>query len=495
MTDLPPQRPDGLSEAEHPLWQVDRKVFNTVGIDIGSATTHFTFSTITLRRRSGALSSRFVVTDRQIQHCSEILPTPFFQNRLIDRESISLALRTAMSEAGVSPGELATGAVITTGDAARKRNAAVLVDLIAEEAGKFVSAAAGPVLEARLAAHGSGAVARSIQVPDATVLNVDIGGGTTKITWIKGGEIQAVTALNVGARLLTFDAEKRIDKAEAAAVTVADSLGFAIPLGAQIDPTDVAKMVSALGDAVLTVCAGQPSKVAERLLILPPLPQQTDADIVVFSGGVSEYIYNHERRYFGDLGIDLGARIRSRVSEIMPRVIVEAPSYGIRATVVGASQFSVQVSGNTTFIGSQKLLPQRNIPVVPVVIVPTCETPATIAATFERALTTTDILSCSTLALAIKWPFGPSYEDIERLCAGLKKAISELKLESLPLFIILDVDIAMTVGTHLAKILGHLRIVCLDGVELEALDYIDVSGEDPIAKVVTVTVKSLVFTG
>ena len=56
-----------------------------------------------------------------------------------------------------------------------------------------------------MAAHGSGAAARSIR-DRVTVMNVDVGGGTSKIAICADGRVIDVTALDVGARLVCLDA-------------------------------------------------------------------------------------------------------------------------------------------------------------------------------------------------------------------------------------------------------------------------------------------------
>ena len=59
------------------IWAQDNLVFTTVGIDIGSSTSHLLFAKLILQRQSQALSSRFVVTGREIVYRSPILLTPF----------------------------------------------------------------------------------------------------------------------------------------------------------------------------------------------------------------------------------------------------------------------------------------------------------------------------------------------------------------------------------------------------------------------------------
>lgn len=497
MNDLP-QRPDAFDESQHPLWRVDRVELQSVGIDIGSATTHFIFSTLEMRRQGSALSSRFAVTERRIRHASRIIQTPFKDGLLLDVEALSKELDTAYLEAGISPDDLETGAVITTGDAARKRNASAVVALLSEQAGKFVCASAGPVLEARLAANGSGAVARSRRATNGrSVLNIDIGGGTTKLAIAKAGDVTGVTALNVGARLLTFDDHGNLNKIEPSALHLAEHLGIDLSLGKPLAKASLEALSSAMIQAIMEAARGTPtSSFARELLILEPLRSEDQFDAILISGGVSEFFYGRETGEFGDIGKQLAQDLRSQLLTCFAGTLIETPDQGIRATVIGASQFSAQVSGNTIFIARPEALPLRNVPVVPVPINPDDVSSCAIQQSTTNAITDADLAEASPVALAITWPYGPAYDGIHTLCVGLAAAIRGQKVKRTAYVVVLDDDIAMTVGGHLRQHLGDTaELICLDGIELDALDYVDVSQEDPIAKVVTVTVKSLVFTG
>jgi len=49
----------------------------TVGIDIGSSTSHLVFSRVLMRRDAPGLSSRFVVAAREVRWRSPIILTPY----------------------------------------------------------------------------------------------------------------------------------------------------------------------------------------------------------------------------------------------------------------------------------------------------------------------------------------------------------------------------------------------------------------------------------
>src|SRR5438270_6859073 len=184
----------------------------SVGVDIGSSTSHLVFSRIVLER----LDSRYVVTERESFFQSDILLTPYAAEDTIDAEALGAFIARQYRDAKVDPDEIDAGALILTGVAVGRRNARAIGELFARQAGKMVAVSAGDSLEAVMAAHGSGAAARSIR-ERVTVMNVDIGGGTSKIAICAEGRVSDLTALDVGARLICLDSEGRIVRIEEAA--------------------------------------------------------------------------------------------------------------------------------------------------------------------------------------------------------------------------------------------------------------------------------------
>ena len=85
----------------------------------------------------------------------------------------------------------------------------------------------------------------------------------------------------------------------------------------------------------------------------------------MFSGGVGEYVYGREDRDFGDMGRRLGHAMRKRLDAgALPWPLLPAGEC-IRATALGASEYSVQLSGNTSTITNPgALLPRRNLQVL-----------------------------------------------------------------------------------------------------------------------------------
>src|SRR6202453_1608369 len=172
----------------------------SVGVDIGSSTSHLVFSRIVLER----LDSRYVVTERESFYQSDILLTPYAGEDTIDAEALGAFITQQYKDAKIEPDEIDTGALILTGVAVRRKNARRIGELFASQAGRMVAVSAGDSLESVMAAYGSGAVARSIR-HGKPVMNVDVGGGTAKIAVCTDGKVTDVTAIDVGARLVVVD--------------------------------------------------------------------------------------------------------------------------------------------------------------------------------------------------------------------------------------------------------------------------------------------------
>ena len=488
-----------IEEHRHSLFKADRREIRSVGIDIGSTTSHLIFSSLVLRRQSAVLSSRFEVAERRVDYASPIMITPFEGGTSIDTACLSEFFERAYAESGTRPEEVDTGAVITTGDAARKDNAEAIVRLFSERAGNFVCASAGPVLEARMAAYGSGALMRSLYAEEApSVLNIDVGGGTSKLAVVREGRIEAVAAINVGARLITLDENGAITRMEAAAAICSRHRGLGLGCGSQATESGLAGLAGALAESLLEVAAGGPlSPLASELMITDPFPDRGPVDIVFFSGGVSEYFYRETSESYGDIGARLADAIRERSGAALPGTKIELSKERIRATVIGASQFTVQLSGNTIYIANPRLLPLRSLRVVTVKLDQVELRAGAIRKAIEERFARVGVeVGEEAVALALHWPHGPAYAYLQALCEGVAEALSPSVNKGHPVVVVLDADVSRLVGENLSGALNRYRdIICIDGVQLQDFDYVDISREHEHTRTVTVVIKSLVFSG
>lgn len=475
---------------------LERLALTSVGIDIGSSTSHLMFSRLVLRRRGADLSARFEVTERQVRYRSPILLTPYSSPTRIDVDRLAAFVAAQYGAAGLTPEQVDTGVVVITGEALNKENARPIAELFARQSGRFICASAGPHHEALLAAHGCGAVAAS-RLQQATVLNVDIGGGTTKLALVRRGTVVATAAISVGARLLAFDAAGRVTRIEAPARRLLRALGREGALGEVLPPGEREAVVRLLVDCLFEVLEGPPrSALARDLLVTEPLdgyPGLGGVDLVVFSGGVAEYLYGHATRDHGDLGLLLGRAIRHRLRHAGVRVLARGPGEGIRATVIGAGEYTVQASGVTSYLSDLAVLPVFGLKVVKAVVAPGRPVGAQLAA----ALAKFDLARFGPgLAIALALESPPSYPLLRAVAEDVAALVRGGEPPDAPLFLVVDVDIAHALGGILKEELRLPNaVIAVDGIDVGDLDYLDIGRPLGASESLPVTVKSLVFPG
>ena len=467
----------------------------TVGIDIGSATSHLMFSKLHLKRLGEGLSSRYVVVLRATLHRSPILLTPYTSDHRIDAVALGKFVADSYAGAGLAPDEVDSGAIILTGEAVKRENARTLAEHLAGESGKFVCATAGHNLESVLAAHGSGAVGLSRR-ENCTVLNIDIGGGTTKLALARNGEILETAAINVGGRLVAMDKNQCLVRIEPAARMAADHLGLSLELGKKIGKADLTKLASTLAAALLEAVRRPPGKLSQfatDLMLTAPLAIDISIDRVTFSGGVSEYVYGREKRNFGDIAKLLAKSINAQ-RDALPAAVEEPPEC-IRATVIGASQFTVQVSGSTNTLSRLDILPLRNLPVIrPRLTLGEDTPPVVLAEAIAKAHARLDLVPGEqAVALALDWNGTPRHESLHRLASGIALGFAASLAAGLPLVLVFQHDFGKLVGSLLLEDFEVRDIVSIDGIELAEFDFIDIGELIKPAHVVPVVVKSLVF--
>lgn len=488
---------DEKGELAEAIWKVDNVELTTVGIDIGSSTSHLMFAKVHLQRKTQLLSSHFVVVSREIVWRSPILLTPFLPDNTIDAGRLAVFIEDAYRDSGFLPSDIDSGAVILTGEAIKRTNAAAIAQLFAADSGKFVCASAGHHLECVLAANGSGAVALSRETSQ-TVLHVDIGGGTTKLAWIRNGEIAGTCAIAVGGRLIAMDDDGTLVRADDSAHAMAQAQGFELRPGERPADGHVERVVEALANALFDAIRQVPATgAASDLYLIEPLSERIEPDVVTFSGGVSEYIYGREERVFGDIAKPLAERIVEAFRTGLIAAPIVDPGHGIRATVIGASQFTVQVSGKTIHISDGTVLPLRNVPVLSTPL-PMGETLSarSIAREVRAVLERAHPGEGQAVALALRWRGDPHYHRLRNLAEGIAQALAEAHASESTLVLVVDGDIGRTLGLILEHDLRFAgKIVSIDGIELRTLDYVDIGEVIQPSNAVPVVVKSLLFSG
>ncbi|MHA2191349.1 MAG: ethanolamine ammonia-lyase reactivating factor EutA [Candidatus Thorarchaeota archaeon] len=466
----------------------------SVGIDIGSSTSHLVFSRLTLGRERSFLnpSNRFKLVERELIYEGSIIFTPLIDRYTIDIEEVVEYCKAEYRKAGITTEMVDTGAVVVTGETAKKQNAAEIVKRISSESGKFVSAAAGPNFESILGAMGSGIVDRS-RDKRCTILHVDIGGGTSNFAISSKGQIHSTSCINVGGRLLGVDEDFRIWRIDEPSYFVMSELGMTYQLGDIISEEDVRSIAREYARALVEVMRGTAkSRIAKELMMTDNLDISLPIDELSFSGGVAEIIYGSEKS-FDDIGRYLADEIKVLVKELGLHVI--EPENKIRATVIGAGAFSLSVSGSTCYFDKSIEFPISNIPVIPVNVTKENYSPDNVRKEIKRAFAKYDMIEGEDLvALYFKDSLYRSYVWLKEFVIAIESALPISVTSSKMIILLFETDIGKMVGLAIRRetSIQH-NLICLDELFLEEGDWVDIGAPLHAGQAFPVTIKSLVF--
>jgi len=468
----------------------------SVGIDVGTTTSHMVFSKLHLVKQMSRSSKKFEIINREILYRGNIYITPLIDKETIDFDNLIKIFNKEFENAGIKKEEIDTGAVIVTGETAKKKNAEKIVSMLAAEVGKFVAATAGPNFESVIAAMGSGATIRAKELKK-TIMNIDTGGGTSNIAVISPeGNIIDTACINVGGRLIvTNGSENIIEKYEDAAKIAADDIGITLEVGKPITKSDKQKVAARLVSAMIEVLTKQKqlSEVTIKLMMTPLLTFDGKVDYYTYSGGVAEYIFGKTDEYYNDIGKEVANEIKKQHKKAKLKLL--EPLELIRATVIGAGQYSLQVSGATTLVTEDNEFPIRNIPVVVPYLPQENPTNEQIKAAIDTAYKRIDLKEGEApVALAFHRTIGLSYERLKSFAKAVVSAIPTIVKKEMPLILVFKDDIGNSVGnvmkreTELKK-----NIISIDEMALREGDYIDIGEPMANKQVVPVVVKTLIF--
>ncbi len=476
------------------IWEQETVELRTVGIDIGSSTAHLLFAKVTLKRLSEGLSSRFVVTGREVLWRSPIMLTPFLPDGTIDAHQLEHFVQHAYDEAGLRRSDVDSGAVILTGEAIKKKNARAIDEIFARESGKFVCATAGHRLECILAAHGSGATALSRRRGECG-LHADIGGGTTKLALIDKGEIISVAAFAVGGRLLAQDEAGVWSRIDDSIHLVAEDLGIAVSPALMADLATRQAIARRLATVAVDQILGvELDRLGQRLQLTEPLLRDHAPSFLTISGGVAEYMFGREPTAYGDIAMLLAGELVRQINARVAIPVIE-PAERIRATVIGASQFTVQVSGKTIYLPDPAVLPVHNLPVVHLGRqIPDVVDAQEIAGAFADSAARLDLEPGVALAVAFSWSGLPEYQRLLAMAEGIAAFAAPVRMAGAMLCLMIDGDVGSSLGRILHQELKlDCKIISIDGIKLQELDFVDVGERLDPPGVVPVVIKSLLF--
>lgn len=466
----------------------------SVGIDVGSSTSHLVFSSLTLRRERSFLnmSNRFHLINRKLIYEGTIIDTPLIDRYTIDIDAVVEFCEKEYEKAGIEPEMVDTGAVIVTGETAKKQNAAEIVRRLSSETGKFVSASAGPNFESLLGAMGSGVVDLS-RKNESTIMNVDVGGGTSNLAIASNGNVLSTSCINVGGRLLGIDENFKIWRIDEPSEFLMKELKMNYQIGDIIPEEEVKIIAKEYAKALVEVMRGKAtSHIAKELMMTDNLDFSIPIDEFSFSGGVAEMIYGESKAY-NDIGAYLAEEIKALMEEY--ELPIFEPENKIRATVIGAGSFSLSVSGSTCYFDKSILFPLENIPVINVHIRKENFSQENLEKEVNLAFNRFDMQEGEDLvALYFKDPIHRSAFYLPELAKAIENALPNSIANNKMIILIFDQDMGGSVGIALRRETTiQDNLICMDELDLEEGDWIDIGAPLYSGQAFPVTVKSLVF--
>jgi len=465
----------------------------SVGVDVGSSTSHLAFSNLLLKRDETSPTRRFHVVGRKVVYEGEIIDTPLEDHQTIDVERLTRFFKDEYSRAGIHQDDVKSGAVIITGETAKKQNAEQIAAALSSDAGKFVAATAGPNFESLIAAMGSGAVDRSKRTAK-TILSCDIGGGTSNMAISCNGEVVSTSCISVGGRLLAVDSQGTILRTSDAGKKVMTHLGVHYDVGDVIPEKWLKKITAVLAQTLVEVMNGPAvSDLAKDLMVTDDLDFSRKIDEYTFSGGVSELLYGCNGYQHNDIGAYLAAEIK----ELLPGLsgpVIELENK-IRATVIGAGAHTLSISGSSGFMDDQLSFPMWNIPVLRVDVEQDKLSLAHITSEIEKSFKRFDLSEgAETVALYFKDLTHNSYQKLVLFANAIESALANSIGKNIPIILIFQADIACGVGNVIRRETGLKKnLLTLDELDLKDGDWIDIGEPMVENQVFPVTVKALIF--
>src|SRR5687768_9205042 len=484
----------------------DSRELLSVGVDVGTTTTQIIFSRLNLQdvSRPGQIP-RIDITDRNVIYQSPIVFTPLIDAETIDADRLNQIVRREYAAAGINPNQVETGAVIITGETAKKKNADEILRALSGLAGEFVVSVAGPNVESLIAGKGAGAAEYS-QKNYATVTNVDVGGGSANSATFRAGNLIGAAAMNYGGRILEIEnSTGRVRHIAEPAKHILNDIGLQLEIGDSPSLEDLRRFTDRMADMTVELIEGTSSPLAQKIYLTPPVGASGKGSVLMFSGGIGHYYYNpvpinsvSDVTRHDDVGPLLAESLRNHA--VLNTYTIVPPAETVRATVLGASTQTVTLSGSTIWAESE-ILPLKNVPVIRPIFraersEPTGErsrSAEVVSKGIAEAVTRWDVnLATDPFAIALELDRPLDYESLTQLATGLKDFANTMPSDR-PLIAIIERDYAQALGQTVKGLDPSRSLLVIDQVGLSEGDYIDIGTPLMDGRVVPLSVKTLIF--